>query len=116
MLKDFFSPQCVERIKSPSQSVKDQFIRVKSDAAAVAAWTSEKSLLTLSSLYSSISHYCPVIDSPSLIYGGKKMSQWNRLLIKLFKRFWAINPDLYIEVASYFHILVPSIRAAEHDN
>lgn len=77
--------------------------------------TSEKSLLTLSSLCSSISHYCPLIDFPSLIYGGKKMSQWNGLLIKLFKRFWAINPDLYIQDASYFHILVSSIRATKHD-
>lgn len=37
-------------------------------------------------------------------------------MIKLFKRFWAINPVLYIRVASYFHILVPSIRAAKHDD
>lgn len=44
------------------------------------------------------------------------MSQWNGLLIKLFKRFWAINPDLYIQLAGYFHILVPSIRAAKSDN
>lgn len=73
-------------------------------------WTSEKSLLTLSSLRSSISHYCPLIDFRSLIYGRKKMSQWNGLLIKLFNRFWAINPDLYIQVVSYFHILVSSIK------
>lgn len=78
--------------------------------------TGEKSLLTLSSLCSSISHYCPLIDFPSLIYGRKKMSLWNGLLIKLFKRFWAINPDLYIQVAGYFHILLPSIRGAKHDN
>lgn len=76
-------------------------------------WTSEKSLLTLSSLRSSISHYCPLIDFHSLIYGRKKMSQWNGLLIKLFNRFWAINPDLYIQVVSYFHILVSSIKGCQ---
>lgn len=80
---------------------------------AVTEWTSEKSLLTLSSLRSSISHYCPLIDFRSLIYGRKKMSQWNGLLIKLFKRFWAINPDLSIQVVSYFHILVPSIKGCQ---
>lgn len=78
--------------------------------------TSEKSLLTLSSLGSSISHYCPLIDFLSLIYGRKKMSQWNGLLIKLLERFWAINPDLYIQVSGYFHILVSSIRVAECDS
>lgn len=80
---------------------------------AVKEWTSEKSLLTLSSLCSSISHYCPLIDFRSLIYGRKKMSQWNGLLIKLFNRFWAINPDLYIQVVSYFHILVSSIKGCQ---
>lgn len=44
------------------------------------------------------------------------MSQWNGLLIKLLERFWAINPDLYIQVAGYFHILVSSIRVAEKDS
>lgn len=102
----------MEQIKSPSRAVskrpihKGERVRLQ----AVNEWTSEKSLLTLSSLRSSISHYCPLIDFRSLIYGRKKMSQWNGLLIKLFNRFWAINPDLYIQVVSYFHILVSSIK------
>lgn len=109
----FFFLSLWNKLKAPAVSKRPIHKGERVRLQAVKEWTSEKSLLTLSSLRSSISHYCPLIDFRSLIYGRKKMSQWNGLLIKLFNRFWAINPDLYIQVVSYFHILVSSIKGCQ---
>lgn len=63
--------------------------------------TSEKSLLTLSSLGSSISHYCPLIDFLSLIYGRKKnvTVEWafDKIVGEILgNKSWSLHPGFWL--------------------